>query len=1415
IVSYQHDDMGNVIEETVTDGITNRVTKFGYDQRGHQISVTDPRLKTTTYAFDELGRQVTTTGAEVSVERDGGAPTATKPTTKTGYNTFDEVGAVADALGNVATAGYDRLGRVVSTTLPTHQAITPTTRTSYDGNGNVTEVVNARGFSTKTSYDQLDRLVTVDEPATTGRAISRFTYTRAGELLSTTAPDGARTESTYDDLDREITSTQYERKPTTGTFTSWGRYDDLGNVTSAVAPSGAAASFTYDTLGQLIKETDPAGVPTHYGYDAAGNAVRVADSIGRTTRLVYDLFGDQVAQSQLKPDGTVLRTSKYGYDTAGNPTTFTDAKQNVTTLEFDAGNRLVKQVEPEGVTQEFGYDAAGNLTRNTDPRGNRTITTYNPWGLQEKTIEPATAAHPTDRTWTSEYDANGNEVKLTSPGGVERTRTFDPADQLTAETGGGAEKPTTARDIAYDIVGQAKQIGSDTYTYDDRGNLLTTAGPGGAAEFGYDADGNPTTRRDAAGTSTYSYLKGRLNTVAEGLAGVTQTFGYDGTGEVKTIGYGAGRARTFGYDDYGRQTSDVLTGSTGQTISSTTYGHDDTDLITSKTENGVQTGYTYDALGRLKTAAAGGATTAYEWDPAGNRTKAGAKTSTYDERNRLLSDGDYTYSYSPRGTLAGRTSSGHTEPYAFDAFDRMVGAISQTYTYDGLDRVATRNGTAFTYAGQDDQVVSDGSATFARGPGDELLATKKGDTTRVPVANGHGDVIGAIAPDGQALADKTSYDAFGKVTAKTGDTGPLGYQGDWTDPATGQVDMGARWYEPTTGGFNARDDIPFQGGEGVRANRYTYGAADPVGQVDPDGHWPTPIVWPWLRELVDGPDSDWVVSQSCVFSCLGSNNSAWALQQQANNLLGHPKEKSRGSSGTYPSYAPGPAYNGSGGGGSCGACYNASAAARAEAARRAEYERKTRVTAQARSAAQYSARHVPRTVSSETHSPVTNMPQPVSSSAKLPAGTVGASRDVVADTKRGTDKIYDQAVQKAGNPVKNTSNASQPGSGSSSGGSGWKWPGWKKFGKGLLSAAAEISGFNDGKRCLMEGDLESCAWTVLTVASMFAGPLGVGAVRGARGARLGAKYGDDIVGAACAVIAGGGNSFAGDTRVRMGDGSTKAISSVQVGDEVTAADPTTGQTGSYAVTDLIVGSGTKQMTELTVSFEGRTSTLTTTDGHPFWADGKWSEAGDLVAGQRVSEGEIVGTRSWTEQRTVYNLTVDTLHTFHVVTGDADVLVHNAGKCGKALAKVTAGVSKAGRGLASGASAAGRGLSAAGRGLAKGASAAGRGLAKGASAVGRPLARGAESLGRGAYRAGVRSYLLVRKLGRELKISGPRTAKYIRRNPLRFFLKCVALPTVAVGSGVITGSGALTAGALVAALGVCAVNMTHDGTETYK
>ncbi|MCZ9345288.1 RHS repeat protein, partial [Streptomyces sp. TRM76130] len=132
--------------------------------------------------------------------------------------------------------------------------------------------------------------------------------------------------------------------------------------------------------------------------------------------------------------------------------------------------------------------------------------------------------------------------------------------------------------------------------------------------------------------------------------------------------------------------------------------------------------YGYDQAGRLTSWTADGDTTEYGWDASGNRVREGDKTAVYDERNRVQSDGDYTYTYSPRGTLASRTSSGLTEDFAFDAFDRLLQAGDVSYNYDSLDRVNSRNGTDFTYAGLSPDPVSDGASSYGRGPMDELMS---------------------------------------------------------------------------------------------------------------------------------------------------------------------------------------------------------------------------------------------------------------------------------------------------------------------------------------------------------------------------------------------------------------------------------------------------------------------------------------------------------------------------------------------------------------------------------------------------------------------------------------------------------------------------------------------------------------------
>ncbi|HEY9473877.1 MAG TPA: polymorphic toxin-type HINT domain-containing protein, partial [Mycobacteriales bacterium] len=158
------------------------------------------------------------------------------------------------------------------------------------------------------------------------------------------------------------------------------------------------------------------------------------------------------------------------------------------------------------------------------------------------------------------------------------------------------------------------------------------------------------------------------------------------------------------------------------------------------------------------------------------------------------------------------------------------------------------------------------------------------------------------------------------------------------------------------------------------------------------------------------------------------------------------------------------------------------------------------------------------------------------------------------------------------------------------------------------------------------------------------------------------------------------NSFSAGTGVLMADGSRRAIQDVRIGDRVIATNPLTGRTVAEPVTDVIVGHGDRHLVAVSVDTDGvpggRTATLTATDGHPFWVDdqgrpigpdltvdGRWVKAGDLRPGEWLDTPgaghlTVLGTRSYTRTTTVYNLTVDGVHTFYVEAGDSPVLVHN-------------------------------------------------------------------------------------------------------------------------------------------------------------
>lgn len=1296
---YEYDSKGQVVKRTDP---RDKATTYTYDADGNRTSETTPTGRKTVMTYDRTGRMSsvvdprgTVSGADPDKYRTRYAYDAEnqivemrKPGKPQPYRwTFDELGQLVvetDPLAGNTIFTYDKAGRTVLTKDPVGNV----SATEYTPAGRRKSMVLDPGglnLTTSWTYDPNGRVATEvapngnADPAQKALFTSTFHYDFNGNLVQADRPYGSdatrvKVDTAFDSLDRPNEQVDQLGNSTTV------RYDNNGNVVGMTDENGESLTSTFDGANRRTgSSSSGGGADAGIEYDEVGNPTKQTTPTGGVVTWKYDDDGRPTEITE--PRGNVEGndpadyTTKYGYDQAGNQISVTDPLGNVTKQSFDANDRVTAVTDANNHTRKYGYNDNDWLTSVTGPDATTLSTTYqyNANGQEIRRTDPLL------RSTYTEYDRAGRTEATTDQLGRRREYVYDANSQLVQER--------TARLLP----SRPDPDGTIFYGYDNVGRLISKKlGENGTLyTYGYDAKNKLTAAADPTGVQSYKYDKTeRLTEVARG----DEVFGYTYDAEDRIINrnYPDGTRIAADYDDSDRVTA-LTSSKGGGTSARYTFAYDVADNLIKTTypgSTGVVENREYDRAGRMTgIAATRGDTTLSAFDlvldKVGNPTRItetkgepGQPTSTeataytYDEADRLTAEcfgaqvcsgssasrSDYTYDL-----VGNRTSKKVAAPgentltkYTYDAADQLVHEATagtrsslRTFAYDEEGNQTRAGSDTFTYS-LDHRMTS---------------ATVNGKTTNYTF-DAVGNRIQAVTGTGaEQIVQKWSWDT----------NGPRAVLASESQTGGGNTQQRSYLYNP--GGQ------PLALLAGANAHSYLHDWLGGVsGVVSSDG---TPQ-WSYdydafgvteSSKLTDDAPANPLqytgayqdVSQGDRYAMGARNYDPGTGRFDSADPVAQPKSDPSVSTYSYTNARPTVQTDPTGEDPDSGGVFYGSATA---------------------------AEH--RMNNPDAGAATTDAAVPDGGMVEVDNPEWLNSKKLVDEAEGFVKQIGDEIVNlildlvgfndaKAciteGDIVACISTALQA----------------VPWGKMFKAAKVAIKAVGVGRRLIDAYSNLKAARKALTsipqrIKKLVEAPVTAVKSGAAKQVENTVKAAKDIGGKAkataknavnkvrnkaksateesCKVAKGAGkrlsNSFVAGTLVLMADGTSKPIEKVQPGDTVKATDAKTGISKPQQVIASITGSGDKSLVELTLvgAGGGGPSEVTATAGHKFYSPGKgWIVADDLKPGDRLRDSggrtvKVKSTHDYVARTTVYNLTVDTTHTYYVAAGGNQVLVHN-------------------------------------------------------------------------------------------------------------------------------------------------------------
>jgi RHS repeat-associated protein len=538
-----------------TNALSQTTTRTFHSTFGSLLTETDPNgIVVANTEYDAFGRAVRSTNADgtystlsFELASSGVDPRSKTSTTTYHYGSNNTLirgcGVYYDVFGRAIneychsltgsgydanTRGFDALGRVSWEGMPFHAnsgyEYTPaySTTYAYDLNGRIAQVSRPQSQSVST-------------PATT-------TFAYAGRTQTITDPQGKVTTKILDAKGQMRRSQDHN-----GYYQNFA-YDAAGSlkeVTDSLSNTLFTASYSYGIRPFQTNTNDMDMGSWAYDYNSLGELVGWSDAKSQTFSQTYDALSR--VTSRTEAEGTTTFT--YG-TSAGSHNIGRLASVSMTgyseSLSYDSigrpSNRSITTDQTYDI--DYAYTNQGlvdTVTYPTSTSSTRVKVKYGyAYGLLQSVTDWTSGSAGTVYWTANAQNVRGQTTQETLGNGVVTNRSFDAVTGLMSSVQSAVGGGTTLQNQSYlyDLIGNVTQRQENTqgltenFYYDNLYRLdYSQLNSSTNLDLAYDAMGNITNRTDVNGNATWTYHSTKKHAVATTGSGGA-SYGYDANGNM-------------------------------------------------------------------------------------------------------------------------------------------------------------------------------------------------------------------------------------------------------------------------------------------------------------------------------------------------------------------------------------------------------------------------------------------------------------------------------------------------------------------------------------------------------------------------------------------------------------------------------------------------------------------------------------------------------------------------------------------------------------------------------------------------------------------------------------------------------------------------------------------------------------------